>query len=215
MSVDMMFVDASVAPREGTGSSSPSTSVGQDQMQAKLGDEILRATQLVLSTMMGLDAKGGEPIVDACGPEVAGSVLAMVGMVGPWTGSGAVTCSEKMACKLTAAMMMSQYDKVNDEVMDAMGEVANMVIGGVKTRLEEIVGAMAMGIPTVTFGSAFITRSTVKQNWIRVPFTCEGETFYVEAMLAESSQLAHAHRTAPDRVPVEPAPVTSDFEETW
>jgi len=82
MSVDMMFVDASVAPREGTGSSSPSTSVGQDQMQAKLGDEILRATQLVLSTMMGLDAKGGEPIVDACGPEVAGSVLAMVGMVG-------------------------------------------------------------------------------------------------------------------------------------
>jgi len=51
-----------------------------------------------------------------------------------------------MACKLAAAMMMSQYDKVNDEVMDAMGEVANMVIGGVKTRLEEIVGAMAMGI---------------------------------------------------------------------
>jgi hypothetical protein len=96
-----------------------------------------------------------------------------------------------------------------------MGEVANMVIGGVKTRLEEIVGAMAMGIPTVTFGSAFVTRSTVKQSWIRVPFTCEDEVFYVEAMLTESSQLAHAHRTAPDRVPVEPAAVTSDFEETW
>jgi hypothetical protein len=102
---------------------------------------------------------------------------------------------------------------VNDEVMDAMG---NREHGHrrVKTSSKRLSAPWRWNSDG-TFGSAFITRSTVKQNWIRVPFTCEGETFYVEAMLAESSQLAHAHRTAPDRVPVEPAAVTSDFEETW
>jgi chemotaxis protein CheX len=91
--------------------------------------------------------------------------------------------------RLAGAMLMSEYDSVNDDVLDAMGEVGNMIIGNVKTNLEATLGALALGVPTVTFGRDYATRSTVKQSWTLVPFDCGGEELVVQILITESSQL--------------------------
>ncbi len=172
-------------------------------MHERLVSEISQATESVLSTMMGLASQQGLPSSDSPGPGPIRGVSAMVGIVGQWVGAGVVSCDEKTACKLASAMLMSEYDVVNDDVLDAMGELANMIIGNVKTNLELTLGNLALGLPTVTFGQDFATRSTVKQTWTMVPFTCEGAELVVQMLLTESSQIPHPHRMAQHRSLVE------------
>ena len=170
-------------------------------MQDRLIKEITEATEAVLQTMMGMEPQRGTPTLDSPGPGPIGGVSAMVGIVGTWTGAGAVSCDEALACRLAGAMLMSQYDKVDEDVLDAMGEIANMVIGNIKTNLEADLGHMQLGVPTVTYGKDFATRSTtVKMSWILVPFACGSETLFVQVMLAEAAELQQQSRLHVARV---------------
>lgn len=162
-------------------------------MQERLVQEIKDATGSVLGTMMGIEAAAGEVEPDSPGPGPIGGVSAMVGIVGPWVGTGSVSCDEPLACLLAGRMLMSEYTEINDEVLDAMGEIANMVIGNIKTNLEASLGPLALGVPTVTYGRDFATRSTVKQSWLLVPFDCEGHTLFIQMQLTEATQLPHNH----------------------
>ena len=49
-------------------------------------------------------------------------------------------------------MLMSEFDAVTEDVLDAMAEMANMIFGNVKTELEEQLGGLGLSIPTVIFG---------------------------------------------------------------
>ena len=41
-----------------------------------------------------------------------------------------------MACRICAAMLMTEAPAVNEDVLDAVAELTNMIIGSVKTDLE-------------------------------------------------------------------------------
>ncbi len=164
--------------------------LNSEEMHKRLVQEICAVTESVLSTMMALESQPGQPSPDSGGPGPIGGVSAMVSFVGTWAGTGAVSCEEKMACRLVGAMLMSEYAEVNEDVLDAMGEIANMIIGNIKTNLEEALGPLALGIPTVTFGENFSTRSSAKHSWTLVPFTCEGCQLFVQVMLVESSEFS-------------------------
>jgi chemotaxis protein CheX len=176
--------------------------LNREQIHKRLVQEICAATENVLSTMMALESHAGQASPDSGGPGPIGGVSAMVSVVGPWSGTGAVSCQGKMACRLAGAMLMSHYTEVNDEVLDAMGEVANMIVGNIKTNLEEELGRLALGVPTVTFGTNFSTRATVKHTWTLVPFTCEGSELFVQVLLLESPQFSRV-RSTPARSLVE------------
>jgi chemotaxis protein CheX len=77
---------------------------------------------------------------------------------------------------------------VNDDVLDAVAEVTNMVIGNVKTVLEERLGAMGLSIPTVIYGRNFSSRTVGKQNWTVVPFTLGNERLEVQLCLAPNRE---------------------------
>ncbi|MEZ5402275.1 MAG: chemotaxis protein CheX [Bryobacteraceae bacterium] len=149
-------------------------------------EEIRSATLNVLSTMLGLDAEPGAASMSRVETGPSHGVAAMVGVAGPYSGSGSVVCTEPVACRMAGAMLMAEYTEVNDDVLDAMGEIANMVIGNIKTNLEERFGAMALTTPTVIHGGDFSTRASGKHTWTVTPFTMEGAEFFVQMMLVES-----------------------------
>lgn len=63
------------------------------------------------------------------------------------------SCSPRFACQIAGALLMSPpFEAVNEEALDGVAEVANMIVGNVKTFLEERLGSMALSIPTVVFG---------------------------------------------------------------
>jgi chemotaxis protein CheX len=67
-----------------------------------------------------------------------------------------------------------------------VAEVANMIIGNVKTELEQELGPMGMSIPTIIFGKNFSARSAGSEEWLTVPFTCEDERIEVKFCLTPS-----------------------------
>ena len=76
---------------------------------------------------------------------------------------------------MAGALLMSEYQSVDEDVMDAVAEVVNMVVGNVKTLLEERVGPLAFSIPTVIYGRNYKTRSAGVMEWTVVPFLCGSE----------------------------------------
>ncbi len=157
---------------------------------------ILDATQSVFSTMLGLEAIPGPARVSQSGVGASHGVAALVGMAGTWIGTGSVDCSAAMACRIAGAMMGSDYQSVNDDVLDAMGEVGNMIVGNVKSSVEALVGPMDLSIPTVVYGQNFTTRSQKRDQWTIVPFVCEGEAFLVQVMLVPNSSQSAAAPSA-------------------
>ena len=145
---------------------------------------ITDATRQVFETMIPLDVTLGEVYVDKKDPGPSAGVVSLVGLVGSWVGTGSFSCSPEMACKLASALLMADYSAMNEEVLDALAEVANMIIGNVKTGLEETLGPMGLSIPTVIFGRNFTTRSVGNSDWIVVPFFHGEERMEIQICLA-------------------------------
>ncbi len=166
---------------------------------------VAAATGEVFSTMLATEAALGEPYTERM-PNVSDGVVAFIGLAGKWTGTGMISCSPSLACRLASQLLMAEYapggEAVSEDVLDAVAEIANMIIGNVKNLLEEELGLMGMSIPTVIFGRNFTTRSVGQGDWVVVPFHCEGEKLEVRVCLAparEPAPVRHGFQT-PDYV---------------
>jgi chemotaxis protein CheX len=137
---------------------------------------VAAATEEVFSTMLGLETQAGEPYVERSSPGPSEGVIALIGMTGEWIGTGCFSGSAAIACKLASRLLMMDTEPVdkavNEEVLDAWAEITNMIIGNVKTALEERLGPMGLSIPTVIYGRNFSTRSIGSEEWTVVPFSC-------------------------------------------
>jgi chemotaxis protein CheX len=133
--------------------------------QQKIVDTVSKAAKDVFSTMLGLEIEIGESFAEDGFPPESQKVVALIGLAGEWIGTGIVGCSPEFACRIASIMLMSDYQAVNDDVLDAMAEMANMIFGNVKTELEEHLGVLGLSIPTVIFGRNFATRSVGQQAW--------------------------------------------------
>jgi chemotaxis protein CheX len=146
--------------------------------------EIRKATDEVLRTMLGQEAAAGEAVSEQAAPGPTDGVVTLIGMAGNWIGTGSISCDGATACRLSSLFLMTEYTSVNEDVLDAMAELTNMIIGNFKTAVEEKLGAMGLSIPTVIFGRNFTTRSVSRNEWIRVPFTFGESRFDVHVCLA-------------------------------
>lgn len=110
-------------------------------------DDLYALTDTVWSSVLGLELKRGEELDGKIG-DVA--VTSCVQIVGDWEGAVTVSCSPGLATKLTCAMFQLEPDELSeDEIRDAMGEIANMIGGNVKGLAP---GANTLSLPTVNEG---------------------------------------------------------------
>lgn len=150
----------------------------------RLSEMIRQSVEEVFGTMLGLEVVAGEAFVDHNPPEPKEGVVSLIGLAGQWAGSGSFSCSASLAQKISGALLMQEFSSIDDEVLDAMGEVTNMVLGNVKTALEAELGNMGLSIPTVIYGRNFMTRGVSKSAWSVVPFRCLDETIDVRLCIA-------------------------------
>lgn len=158
-----------------------------EEMQELLIQSVKQCTSDVFGTMLGIEVEAGEVYESKGSPAPTEGVVSLIGMAGPWMGTGSLSCKPQLACKISGALMMAEYAAVDEEVLDAIAEVTNMVMGNVKTILEEKVGAMGLSIPTVIFGRNFSTKNA-GGSWTVVPFNCCSEKFLVQVCLVKSSE---------------------------
>ncbi len=152
--------------------------------QGKVVAAICHATGDVFSTMLGMEVRSQEAYRQPCKPEPANGVIGLVGLTGNWVGTGSVACTGELARKISGQFLMSEFPAVDQDVLDAMGEITNMIIGNFKNALEGEAGALGMSVPMVVFGHNFVAGTTHSADWVVVPFACGGETLEVKAYLA-------------------------------
>ncbi len=118
--------------------------------QVCLSDTLLQAAQEVFSSMIFMDI---EPLPQptALGNE---TLLSSITFKGDIEGSLTLCCD--LACAKTIAGNMLGIESTDgmgeQEWVDAMGEVANMVMGSVKSRLQESTPNIEVSIPSVVSG---------------------------------------------------------------
>ena len=148
----------------------------------------------VFSTMLGLSISTGEPFREGATPAEAEGVIALIGLAGSWMGTGMLSCSPEFACRISSLMLMTEYESVNGDVLDAIGEISNMIFGNVKTELESLLGPLGLSIPTVLFGRNFSAKSVGSQMWTVVPVTSGEHRMDIKICLTPSHTCASAQR---------------------
>ncbi len=154
----------------------------------KLVDYARAATADVFSTMLGMELQAEAPRQDPDFPTINDGVMALVGMAGSWTGAGVICCTAAFACQLCNQFIGTAAANVDEEVLDAVGEVANMIIGNFKTSVEEHLGALGLSVPTVIYGRNFTSRSIGQNHWTVLPFRCGDEVLEVRVCLAPAKE---------------------------
>jgi chemotaxis protein CheX len=133
-------------------------------------DSINQSTIEVFSTMLSVEMTPGVASSEGETPDASCEVVAFIGIAGPWAGTGSLSCSAALACRACTNMLMTEASTVNEEVLDAMAELTNMVIGNVKTLLESQLGPLGLSIPTVVYGRNFKTKTAGTADWIVLRF---------------------------------------------
>jgi len=152
------------------------------------------ATEDVFATMLSLPVKCGDARQTPKELESFDGVIAVVGIGGHWTGTGRISLTPQLACKLAGALVGCSFDAVNEEVLDAVAEVSNMIVGNVKTFFEEQLGPLGLSVPTVIFGRNYRTRSAGVTNWSVIPFFTGSEEMEVHFCLMPTKQAHPVHR---------------------
>jgi chemotaxis protein CheX len=156
-------------------------------------DSIRTSTANVFSTMLGVEIGEGQVQDEVTAPEPNDGVVSFIGIAGTWAGNGSLSCSPRMACQVCSHLLMTESSAVNEDVLDAVAELTNMIIGSVKTDLESHVGPLGLSIPTVVFGRNFKTRTAGTTEWMNVTFDWAGENLLVKMCLAPNEKAHAAH----------------------
>jgi len=162
--------------------------------QAQLVEAIEVATNEVFSTMLNMELAAGAVFVEKEEATPASGVVSLIGLAGEWVGSGSLSCTAAFACTIASGLLQTEYPAINEDVLDAVAEVTNMIIGNVKTALENRLGGMGLSTPTVIYGRNFQTRGAKNQEWTVVPFTLDGERMCVQVCIAPNPDPPHGRR---------------------
>ncbi len=133
-----------------------STSVAE--IDTKLVQPFAAALASVVETMLASDCGLGEaqPVETA---DHMHTVTSVIGMSGNVVGALSFSCPEPMALAIFERMTGIPATTVDDDVRDAIGEIANMTAGYGKRHLESL--ALNIGLPQVNVGidySVYFTR---------------------------------------------------------
>ncbi len=144
------------------------------------------AVREVFDKMLGLDMAALPP--DGNGSEVGDQIIGSVGFVGTTTGIVHLQCGTTLAQFMTARLLGLEAASVGaDMVSDAIGELTNMVAGGVKSRLCDSGWTCVLTIPSITRGSGLRIQTIASVKRKLLPFYADGMRFLVELTVKDTT----------------------------
>jgi len=155
---------------------SPSSDISLTEEQ--VSGYVIAATREVFSTMIMMDVVDDFPLKEPVS-RFKCSITGMVGFAGTYSGVISIHCPVSLALKITSNMLGVDCDEVNEDLNDAIGEIANMVGGSVKQVLSKGGLDVKLSIPTVISGEDYTVNSLSDNDCVVVPFTVEDHTMLV------------------------------------
>ncbi len=150
-------------------------------MRAEYINPFITSLASVFRVMLDCDVRRGKPCLrDDSVPlhEVSG----IIGLSGNAVGLVVLSLSESVALGAASVMLMSEATEINADVVDAVGELTNMVSGQAKSVLEEF--SMSVSLPSVITGRDHQVRFPSNVTPICVPFDTPWGPLTLEVGLA-------------------------------
>ena len=144
--------------------------------------KIVEATEEIFTGMVMMEiSQKGEPLKEL--GTMKDSITGMVGLAGVHKGMVAIHIPNPLALAITTSFLGMDVEEVNEDVQDAIGEIANMLGGNVKTILSDKGKDIQLSLPSTISGEEYSFTSQNDVDQVIIPFTAPAGTFFVELEL--------------------------------
>ena len=145
-------------------------------------ERIVAATKEIFETMIMVGIEAGEPCVTP--PEsFSCSLSAVVSLTGGRQGHLSIHLPNAVAIGLTGDFLGLEVESIDDEVRDAMGELANMIAGSIKPFIVSTERPVELSIPSIIHGAEYSLGNLRDAEGATVPFSVSHGQFLVELEL--------------------------------
>jgi chemotaxis protein CheX len=151
---------------------------------ADISEKLIESTIEIFTGMVMMDVSvAGEPM-QKLGP-LKQSITGMVGLAGTHKGVLAVHFPKKVALEVTSSFLGMDVSEVNEDVQDAIGEIANMLGGNLKTILSDRGRDIQLSLPSTISGDEYAFSSQADGDQVILPFQTPAGAFFVEVELEQ------------------------------
>ncbi|MBF0187535.1 MAG: chemotaxis protein CheX [Magnetococcales bacterium] len=112
------------------------------------------------------------------------AMTAIVGYTGAIRGGIHLSSNLQTALKLAGHLADERFNDINESVIDSFGEIANMIAGGIQTRLSKDLENIDLTPPEIIFGSDYGIRYSNGLSSISEQFTSSFGSFTVECFFS-------------------------------
>jgi chemotaxis protein CheX len=151
-------------------------------MKAEYINPFLVSTISTFKTVVGCVLTRRTPYIKN-GSQPEHEVSGVIGLSGKAQGRVVVGLDREAALRATEAMLQERPPEINGDVVDAVGELANIIAGGAKAQLEHL--HLSVGLPSVITGKGHSIQFPTEVTPICIPFDSEWGSITVEVGLSE------------------------------
>ncbi|MBW2185693.1 MAG: chemotaxis protein CheX [Deltaproteobacteria bacterium] len=151
-------------------------------MNIDLQQQIIDSTQLLFDTMLMMPLTPGIALSEKV-YNFQSSISGMLGFAGEVQGMLTIHCPQDVAFAITSALLGVDVDEVDADVKDTVGEMANMILGGIKDGFTEEGIDISLAVPTILAGRSYRISGMDDAMWTTVPFYLDEGEFLVELKL--------------------------------
>ena len=147
-----------------------------------ISEKIIESTIEIFTTMVMMDVSVDGPPLATSGV-LEDTITGMIGLAGTHKGALAIHIPNRVAIAITSSFLGMDVDEINDDVRDAVGELANMLGGNVKTILTQNGRDIDLSLPSTIAGHEYNFKATNDVELVILPFKTETGVFLVELQL--------------------------------
>jgi chemotaxis protein CheX len=148
-------------------------------MDVKYVNPFINATLNVLETMASTKAEARQPYIKK-DQTARGDVSGVIGLTGDASGTISVSFGKKSILSIVSNMLGEEMKELNEEIKDAVGEIANMISGQARQELENMGRSLQAAIPTVIMGKDHSIGHMTRHPIIAIPFSTPNGDFTIE-----------------------------------
>ena len=150
-------------------------------------DELIKQfhadVQKIFASMVGIEDIMHLPIPVDPKTHFHDCVTAMVGFAGIFNGLVSLHVPQSLALGFTANMLGMEVTELNDDVNDALGEIANMIAGSFKHHLSKDGHEVRLSIPSIITGKEYFITSGAVSDSLSLLYDTEGEWFMISVVI--------------------------------
>jgi len=162
----------------------PAASRFRGLMQLEFINPLIQATVDTFNMLAGVRPERTNVAVKRGDVETYG-LSGIISLVGPADGTVVLNMSEEVALGLVSKLTGEDVRRITADVIDAIGEFANVVAGDAKTRLFDKGYRFDISLPRVLLGRNLVSIGSPLTPWIVISFASPAGSFDVEISMTE------------------------------